>query len=267
MQPERGLEKKADAARKAAHGSICLRPRRPARSNWPSEAGLELTPKPMRGPETGLVTVRGRIGGDGAVVQHRRSDGDAGHGAACHAGRSAMPSLSARDKEKVRIAAILDAHWCTERHPTDGRGSGDRAAGGTGRPGRRPAAGRDRRDQGRLLHHGAGRRLMVLAEHIIGRFCRSGVQRAGGVSRRDGCHGAARQHSTPARPGTAASPLSASAAAVALTLCDQDTPVWLDAALRDSRNRRELARLSYRRAVGQHAFRRAFRSGLRPGRA
>jgi alpha-D-ribose 1-methylphosphonate 5-triphosphate synthase subunit PhnH len=46
-----------------------------------------------------------------------------------------------------------------------------------------------------------------------------------------------------ARPGsimpfaaalTAPSPLSAGAAAVALTLCDQDTPVWLDAGLRIS---------------------------------
>ncbi len=78
------------------------------------QAGLELNAEAMRGPETGLVTVRGRIGGNGAIFNTgeatvtratvRLGSGQIGHAFAL-----------GRDKEKVRIAAILDAHWCTEQ--------------------------------------------------------------------------------------------------------------------------------------------------------
>lgn len=65
----------------------------------------------LRGPETGLVTVRGRIGGGGAPFNTgeatvtratiRLPNGQVGHAYAL-----------GRDKEKVRLAAILDAMWC-----------------------------------------------------------------------------------------------------------------------------------------------------------
>lgn len=76
-------------------------------------AGLLLEAEILRGPETGLVTVRGRIGGGGAPFNTgeatvtratvRLPSGQVGHAYAL-----------GRDKEKVRLAAILDATWCDE---------------------------------------------------------------------------------------------------------------------------------------------------------
>ncbi len=76
-------------------------------------AGIALEAHVLRGPETGLVTVRGRIGGGGAAFNTgeatvtratvRLPSGEIGHAYAL-----------GRDKEKVRIAAILDANWCAE---------------------------------------------------------------------------------------------------------------------------------------------------------
>lgn len=73
-------------------------------SGLPSEAHL------VRGPETGLVTLRGRIGGGGAPFNFgeatvtratvRLPDGTVGHSYAL-----------GRDREKARIAAIADALW------------------------------------------------------------------------------------------------------------------------------------------------------------
>ncbi|MDK1492811.1 phosphonate C-P lyase system protein PhnG [Sinorhizobium sp. 7-81] len=69
----------------------------------------------VRGPETGLVMVRGRIGGGGdafnlgeATVSRatvRLSSGEIGHG-----------QLLGTDKERARYAAIFDALLQTERH-------------------------------------------------------------------------------------------------------------------------------------------------------
>jgi alpha-D-ribose 1-methylphosphonate 5-triphosphate synthase subunit PhnG len=74
-------------------------------------AGLPLEAEPLRGPETGLVTVRGRIGGGGAPFNTgeatvtratvRLPSGQVGHAYAL-----------GRDKEKARLAATLDALWC-----------------------------------------------------------------------------------------------------------------------------------------------------------
>ena len=74
---------------------------------------LPWRPRLLRGPETGLVTVRGRIGGGGAPFNTgeatvtratvRLPSGQIGHAYAL-----------GRDKEKVRLAAILDASWCAE---------------------------------------------------------------------------------------------------------------------------------------------------------
>jgi alpha-D-ribose 1-methylphosphonate 5-triphosphate synthase subunit PhnG len=73
-------------------------------SGLPGEARL------LRGPETGLVTLRGRIGGGGAPFNLgeatvtratvRLADGTVGHAYAL-----------GRDKEKARLSAIADALW------------------------------------------------------------------------------------------------------------------------------------------------------------
>ena len=112
MQPERGLEKKADAARKAAMAAFAGATGDQLRQ-LAQDAGLPLESETMRGPETGLVTVRGRIGGGGAVFNTgeatvtratvRLPSGQIGHAFAL-----------GRDKEKVRLAAILDALWCSD---------------------------------------------------------------------------------------------------------------------------------------------------------
>lgn len=75
-----------------------------------SQAGLPETCEDLRTPETGLVMVRGRIGGDGrafnvgeATVTRaavRLPSGEIGF--AYHLGR---------DRLRARLAAILDAHW------------------------------------------------------------------------------------------------------------------------------------------------------------
>jgi alpha-D-ribose 1-methylphosphonate 5-triphosphate synthase subunit PhnG len=73
-------------------------------SGLPQEAEL------LRGPETGLVTMRGRIGGGGAPFNFgeatvtratvRLPNGKVGHAYAL-----------GRDKEKARLSAIADALW------------------------------------------------------------------------------------------------------------------------------------------------------------
>lgn len=113
MLPERGLQKKTDAARKAAMAAFASAPGVRLKQ-LAEQAGLPLEAEALRGPETGLVTVRGRIGGNGAVFNTgeatvtratvRIASGQIGHAFAL-----------GRDKEKVRIAAILDALWCTEQ--------------------------------------------------------------------------------------------------------------------------------------------------------
>lgn len=112
MQPERGLEKKVDAARKAAMSAFAMADGEQLRK-LANQAGLPLEAEAMRGPETGLVTVRGRIGGGGAVFNTgeatvtratvRLPSGHIGHAFAL-----------GRDRKKVRLAAILDALWCNE---------------------------------------------------------------------------------------------------------------------------------------------------------
>lgn len=73
-----------------------------------SGAGLPGEAACLRGPETGLVALRGRIGGGGAPFNFgeatvtratvRLPSGEVGHAYAL-----------GRDKEKVRVAAIIDA--------------------------------------------------------------------------------------------------------------------------------------------------------------
>ena len=112
MQSARGQEKKTEAARKAAMAAFAMASREDLRT-LAAAAGLAMDAETLRGPETGLVTVRGRIGGGGdafntgeATVTRatvRLPSGQVGHSYAL-----------GRDKEKVRLAAILDAIWCVE---------------------------------------------------------------------------------------------------------------------------------------------------------
>ena len=109
---ERGQERKANAARKAAMAAFAEASGAALRQ-LAEAAGLALDAEILRGPETGLVTARGRIGGGGAPFNTgeatvtratvRLPSGQIGHAYAL-----------GRDKEKVRLAAILDAAWCAE---------------------------------------------------------------------------------------------------------------------------------------------------------
>ena len=109
---ERGQERKANAARKAAMAAFAQASGAVLRQ-LADAAGLALDAEVLRGPETGLVTIRGRIGGGGAPFNTgeatvtratvRLPSGEVGHAYAL-----------GRDKEKVRLAAILDATWCAE---------------------------------------------------------------------------------------------------------------------------------------------------------
>jgi alpha-D-ribose 1-methylphosphonate 5-triphosphate synthase subunit PhnG len=73
-------------------------------------ADIEAQAETLRGPETGLITVRGRIGGGGspfnvgeATVTRatvRLSTGEVGHAYAL-----------GRDREKARLSATIDALW------------------------------------------------------------------------------------------------------------------------------------------------------------
>ena len=73
-----------------------------------ADMGMSVEASVLRGPETGLVTLRGRMGGGGAAfnvgeatitrVTVRLATGEVGH--AYHLGR---------DAERVRIAATIDA--------------------------------------------------------------------------------------------------------------------------------------------------------------
>lgn len=98
-----------DQARRAAMALLANAPAGALERLW-RDAGLDDESEPVRGPETGLVTVRGRIGGGGAAFNFgeatvtratvRLSNGAVGHAYAL-----------GRDKEKARLSAIADAVW------------------------------------------------------------------------------------------------------------------------------------------------------------
>ena len=110
----RGQEAREQAERKAAMATLAHAPAEEIARLWdgsglPSEAEL------LRGPETGLVTVRGRIGGGGAPFNVgeatvtratvRLPAGHVGHSYAL-----------GRDKKKAKLAAIADALWQDPAH-------------------------------------------------------------------------------------------------------------------------------------------------------
>ena len=97
------------AARQAAFAVLSHAAPDELKRLW-EETGLPTEAHMLRGPETGLVTLRGRIGGGGAPFNFgeatvtratvRLPNGSVGHSYAL-----------GRDREKARLAAIADALW------------------------------------------------------------------------------------------------------------------------------------------------------------
>lgn len=80
-------------------------------AHWTDKPQVET----LRGPETGLVMVRGRIGGGGAPFNMgeatvTRATVRLGNGAVGHA------YAMGRSSEKVRLAAVFDALWQEPAH-------------------------------------------------------------------------------------------------------------------------------------------------------
>jgi alpha-D-ribose 1-methylphosphonate 5-triphosphate synthase subunit PhnG len=109
MKNSRREEAERSAGRKAAMAALAMASGGEIRRLWDA-AGFETDAQALRGPETGLVTVRGRIGGAGAPFNFgeatvtratvRLPGGEVGHAYAL-----------GRDKEKARLSAIADALW------------------------------------------------------------------------------------------------------------------------------------------------------------
>jgi alpha-D-ribose 1-methylphosphonate 5-triphosphate synthase subunit PhnG len=107
MKSGRREEAERSAERKAAMATLAMAAGGDIRRLWDA-AGLVADAQMLRGPETGLVTVRGRIGGGGAPFNFgeatvtratvRLPGGEVGHAYAL-----------GRDKEKAKLSAIADA--------------------------------------------------------------------------------------------------------------------------------------------------------------
>jgi alpha-D-ribose 1-methylphosphonate 5-triphosphate synthase subunit PhnG len=105
----RGQEAREQVERKAVMATLAHAAADEIARLWDG-SGLPSDAELLRGPETGLVTVRGRIGGGGAPFNVgeatvtratvRLPSGQVGH----------SYSLG-RDKKKARLAAIADALW------------------------------------------------------------------------------------------------------------------------------------------------------------
>ena len=105
----RGQEARDQADRKAVMATLAQASGDDIARLW-NEAGMTSVAELLRGPETGLVTVRGRIGGGGAPFNVgeatvtratvRLPSGQVGHS-----------YMLGRDRKKARLAAIADALW------------------------------------------------------------------------------------------------------------------------------------------------------------
>jgi alpha-D-ribose 1-methylphosphonate 5-triphosphate synthase subunit PhnG len=105
----RGQEARDQAERKAVMATLAQASGDDITRLW-NEAGLTSEAELLRGPETGLFTVRGRIGGGGAPFNVgeatvtratvRLPTGQIGHS-----------YMLGRDRKKAKLAAIADALW------------------------------------------------------------------------------------------------------------------------------------------------------------
>lgn len=110
--------KEAETARAKRASDLIARATRAELHTLIEESGLNLEATPLRGPETGLVMVRGRIGGGGAPfnlgevtvsrASVRLASGTVGHAQAL-----------GTDREKAQLGAIVHALW--QEEPTRAR--------------------------------------------------------------------------------------------------------------------------------------------------
>ncbi|RST86814.1 phosphonate C-P lyase system protein PhnG [Aquibium carbonis] len=106
---DRSRDQEENARRKAAMAALSAAPAEDLRALW-REAGICVEARTLRGPETGLVTLRGRMGGGGAPFNFgeatvtratvRLATGEIGHAYAL-----------GRDREKATLSATIDALW------------------------------------------------------------------------------------------------------------------------------------------------------------
>ncbi|MEP4103115.1 MAG: phosphonate C-P lyase system protein PhnG [Nitratireductor sp.] len=109
MKTQDRQDEASQPARREAMAVIARADGDALRRLW-AEAGFEELAELVRGPETGLVMLRGRMGGGGAAFNLgeatvtratvRLATGEVGHAYAL-----------GRDRDKVRIAATVDALW------------------------------------------------------------------------------------------------------------------------------------------------------------
>jgi alpha-D-ribose 1-methylphosphonate 5-triphosphate synthase subunit PhnG len=102
-----------NAARKAVMATLAEADLRELQDGLAAIGAVEMTE--MRPPETGLVMLRGRIGGDGTAFNL----GEAPVTRAAvrlASGETGFSYILGRDKEKARAAALCDALWQSPRH-------------------------------------------------------------------------------------------------------------------------------------------------------
>ena len=109
MKTQDRQDEASQPARREAMAVIARADGDALRRLW-AEAGFDELAELVRGPETGLVMLRGRMGGGGAAFNLgeatvtratvRLATGEVGHAYAL-----------GRDRDKVRIAATVDALW------------------------------------------------------------------------------------------------------------------------------------------------------------
>ena len=97
---ERGRERDENTRRRKAMATLAAAPGELLSEVW-RDIGIEVEAKPLRGPETGLVTLRGRFG-EATVTRAtvKLTTGEIGHSYALGS-----------DKEKASISATIDALW------------------------------------------------------------------------------------------------------------------------------------------------------------
>ena len=165
MSLESREEKQIATARQAAMAALAQADSAELERLW-DEARLTREAEAVRGPETGLVMLRGRVGGGGAPFNF--GEATVTRATVRLARRRDRPFLCARPRQGEG-AACGDRRRAVAGPGATGRrrGQGAGAVARSKRCGRCQAACRDGGDQGRFLHHGARRRLMLAPSETI----------------------------------------------------------------------------------------------------
>ena len=236
----RGQEARDQAERKAAMATLAQSSGDDIVRLW-NEAGLPSQAELLRGPETGLVTVRGRIGGGGAPFNLGRGDeGDARLRCGSPSGQVGHCYALGRDKQKAKLAAIADARSGRTparcRREVEARLIVALAAQATeDRQSRRTAARRDGGQRRSTSSPWSGETTDGRRSSNRRRLCRSRARCARPVFRATVVMDAMALTPARVRPLPARWPsrrrrswATAGAVALALTVLDHDSPVWLD---------------------------------------